>query len=458
MKGLGAEGRPAGAGGKALDAFEETQDTVSTTQVTEAGQGDRGEGAARARSPSLEILEARQEGEGNVSDGDEEEMGGGQPYRAHTPTGGGIRSVKMFDQLLEQSPRTKREIIDMMKVAMMKESGVDFRDFGGEKRGRSPESEGLITDADDAPDLFDQSHVAPHPQLVEMLHTNWHVPLTALTTEALKQLNRDASKLKTTKAVTKAQSTVRIIDLAPFGDEAKMCVGDWQEAWRNLLRILPRILGSKEVDRWREHYDFLIEHDDFRSDFPALLEFDIKLRTDWFTAERSKKPKFFVGGDKYCSALDRLQSKRLRVEVREREGRDAGRSDVRESQRPLQPGDRYHPYERGQNERAARGARPFQAGRSSASVGPLCLICGESGHTSPRCGRTTTVNNKPTHAVFSGGKLVTARTRIELCMGWNLGGIIPCKSRKCPGGNGCHTCSYCGAADHPASSKRCLGL
>ncbi|KAI0348736.1 hypothetical protein OH77DRAFT_1526226 [Trametes cingulata] len=357
-----AEPRPAGAGGKALEVFDTTQDTVSSTQVTDAqagssgpsnvGQARSGEGLREERSPSLEYVGEKQEdGKGGGEEGNEAYEVGNTPYRVGTPVGGGSRSVKMFEQVLEQSPRTRRDLIEMMKVAMMKESGVDLSDFGGRKIGKSPEEHDLITDAPDAPDIFDQSHVAPHPQLVEMLRTNWHVPLPALTTEALKQLNRDGSQLKTTKAVTKDQTTVRIIDLAPFGDEAKMSPDDWQEAWRNLLRILPRILGCKEVERWRKHYEFLIEHDDFRSDFPALLEFDIKLRTDWFTADRAKKPSFVVGNDQYCAVLDKVQSKRLRAEVREREDRDTKREDAREPfKASASPADRFHPYERGHSE------------------------------------------------------------------------------------------------------------
>ena len=323
-----------------------------------------------------------------------------------------------------------------------------------------------VTDAVDGVDMYgpEADLLSVDARLIGMGRSGFHIPLSACTSANLANIN-NGSRAKALKQSTRDGQTVHILDLNIFGEEASLDLLDWREAWGNLLRFLPEICGTREVQRFHDHFDFLCRLDWFRDEFAAVLDFDIHTRRTWFLAPANRKPFFTVGSSSYVAKLNEFRLRNLNARIA---------SHARPTGAPT-GAPRFHPYANagrgavappgGQHNTGARGApgypqrgapQPFPEGRSGDAAGGICLICAESGHRARDCGRTTMRSGRPAYATFAGGKLVASYGRRAICAAWNVGGAHPCKSSRCPKTPGCHSCSFCGAADHNAASNRCL--
>ncbi len=322
------------------------------------------------------------------------------------------------------------------------------------EREKSAVVSGPVTDAADCVDMYGPSSalLSVDPRLITMGRNGWHIPLTACTTANLNSIN-DGSRAIGAKRGNRSGVNLHVLDLSAFGSENTIDAQDWREAWGNFLRFLPEICGPRETRRFRDHFDFLCQLAWFRDEFPAVLEFDIRTRRIWFNAPADKKPFFSVGASSYMAQLNEIRLRNM---------------NMRFAARPVQNG-RFHPYASAPTAphaappatRPTHGGQhvrqhPFQEGRAGEAASGICLVCAESGHRAKDCRSATLRSGRPAYAVWSNGKLAAINGRRPICAAWNVGGVLPCKSSRCPKTPGCHTCSLCGAADHIAASGRCL--
>ena len=316
-----------------------------------------------------------------------------------------------------------------------------------------------VTDAVNGVDMYgpEADLLSVDARLIGMGRSGFHIPLSACTSANLTSIN-NGSRAKALKQATRDGQTAHILDLNIFGDEQSLDLLDWREAWGNLLRFLPEICGTREVLRFHDHFDFLCRLDWFRDEFSAVLDFDIHTRRTWFLAPADRKPFFTVGSSSYVAKLNEFRLKNLnaRLAIHARSSSAARYHPYANAGRGAAPppGSQANAGARGPQQRGA--PQSFQEGRSGDAAGGICLICAESGHRARDCGRTTMRNGRPAYATFAGGKLVASYGRRAICAAWNVGGAFPCKSSRCPKTPGCHACSFCGAADHNATSNRCL--
>ncbi|TFK78015.1 hypothetical protein K466DRAFT_607415 [Polyporus arcularius HHB13444] len=316
---------------------------------------------------------------------------------------------------------------------------------------------GPVSDAVDGVDMYGPSSalLSVDPRLIAMGRNGWHIPLTACTTANLNSIN-DGSRAKGAKQGNRSGINLHVLDLSAFGSEHAIDAQDWHEAWGNFLHFLPEICGPRETQRFRDHFDYLCQLEWFREEFSAVLEFDIKTRRIWFNAPADKKPFFQVGASTYVSQLSEIRLRKM---------------NARFSGRPVQTG-RFHPYaiaapaatsygaaplsRPAQGTNHGRQQQPFQEGRAGEAAGGICLVCAGSGHRARDCSSTALRTGRPAHSIWANGKLVSSLGRRPICAAWNVGGVLPCKSSRCPKAPGCHSCSLCGAADHTATAARCL--
>lgn len=231
--------------------------------------------------------------------------------------------MEFLNKVMDQTPNFRREIFRGLKDAAEMQSGVSFQDYGKGGAGGAPPQGGaapqtaytqyptaytgadgyqgpsgnvtgtpaggyrggpvyeedfdLICDTPGVSELFSQKRVAPHPILIEMFKGNWYVPLSAFMTRALRKLSQDGSTLKHSKVLAANGGSMRILDFTEFGPEAAMNSEDWREAWGNLLLVLLRIFSNMVVERFHQHFEFISEHGIFRTNFLALLAFNIEV-------------------------------------------------------------------------------------------------------------------------------------------------------------------------------------
>ncbi|KAI0634366.1 hypothetical protein C8Q77DRAFT_746622 [Trametes polyzona] len=291
-------------------------------------------------------------------------------------------------------------------------------------------------------------------RLVDLIELGFHLPLTLCTNEALEAVRMDPTRLVVKNLHDADRQKVAVVDVANgWPDEFSMCSEDWRDAWTNFLQILPEVLEPEGVERFRRHHDFLVKQPNFKVRFPAILRFDINIRRDYFWGRKCVP--FYPGTPEYAAGLAQEQTDWSMEAV------TRGATGRQPSAAATLSGNRFNPYSRGGGgfgggADSGGSQRPFREGRSSASAGPLCLICAEGGHRAGVCTRTKLGNGAQTLALFSRGKLIAASSGKELCMAWNAGGRTPCTHFRCPRGPSAHLCSFCGSADYHAGSKRCL--
>jgi len=126
-----------------------------------------------------------------------------------------------------------------------------------------------------------------------------------------------------------------IIDTSEFLEESEMSIGDWHAAWRRFLFLMTKITDKTVVQRWSDHYDFLLSQEDFTKYFPAILKFDIEQRTGYFCSLHA------FNEDQYYKRFERLRINPIKEEiVKERESLRAERIQY------ISHTNKYQPYSR----------------------------------------------------------------------------------------------------------------
>lgn len=96
--------------------------------------------------------------------------------------------------------------------------------------------------------------------------------------ESLYKLQNQPLAVQTVKVHHKDQS-VYILDVSQFPLETGMRPLDWHSAWERFLEWIGRRQGLIQRRMWACHFRFLARKDHFVDNFPAILRFDIKVRS-----------------------------------------------------------------------------------------------------------------------------------------------------------------------------------
>ncbi|EGN93583.1 hypothetical protein SERLA73DRAFT_78465 [Serpula lacrymans var. lacrymans S7.3] len=143
-----------------------------------------------------------------------------------------------------------------------------------------PISRILFTMANELPPpLTSDFNYGVHPFIEQLACFNFHVPLTLFTTASTKKLHRETPFLKQVTVYNKQNQKLHALDLLQFPNERSMDATDWYEAWNRYTQYLDQYSDVPIAQCWKEHYTFLAKQEDFKRNFPAILEFNIEQRS-----------------------------------------------------------------------------------------------------------------------------------------------------------------------------------
>ncbi|KAL1942665.1 hypothetical protein VTO73DRAFT_4905 [Trametes versicolor] len=269
-------------------------------------------------------------------------------------------------------------------------------------------------------------------RLIDLIELGFHLPLTLCTNDAIEAVRLQPELLVVRTLHDADRQKVAVVDVhSGWQDEYSLGSEDWRDAWTNYLQILPEILEDEAVDRFRRHHDFLVKQPNFKQRFPAILRFDIGVRRDYFWGKQCVP--FFPESPEHAAAFAQEQNDwSLNLATKTASGSQAQAGQGGKN--------RFQPYPKPQGGGEADGAaaggaqaggapKPFREGRMAQPGGPLCLICGTSGHRANVCTRTRLPNNNPVFAISVGGKLLGSASGLELCLPWNAGGLSGASER-----------------------------
>ncbi|KIP02624.1 hypothetical protein PHLGIDRAFT_16420 [Phlebiopsis gigantea 11061_1 CR5-6] len=299
-------------------------------------------------------------------------------------------------------------------------------------------------------DYYDNFGLRPPPRLALMLLNNAHLPLTACVNSAIRRLNTDSYKFKSTKWTDGEGQLRQLVDLSSLEAERTLTPDLWREGWRNLFTIMETKVDDVGVDpairdMWHRHFDWLCKQRDFNEIFASVLEFDIDQRHQFWTGAE----KFDIGVGEYAyresfrAACDSTMRRTLNTAHRSSRCDDSS-SGGRGSSSSV------HPYANA--DRSFRGEGQTGGNQDSRT---LCLVCAIGGHAARNCSRTNLPNGRAAFAAWDRQtkRLVAATTTRPLCVLWNIRGD---DGQPCGSSCGDHKCAFCGSSDHGASSRRCL--
>ena len=299
-------------------------------------------------------------------------------------------------------------------------------------------------------DYYDNFGLRPSPRLLLILLNNAHLPLTACTNAAIRRLNTDSFKFKTTKWTDGEGQTKQMVDLSSLEPEHRLTPDLWREAWRNIFTVFEMTVDgggiSPEVAKmWHDHYDWLCRQRDFNEVFASILEFDIDQRNQWWTS--TEKFDIGVNSSEYRDSFRAVCDSNVRRALN-----SVHRSAASSAASPA-----FHPYAPSSGgERSFRGEGHSSGSRSrdGSRTPTTCLVCSATGHSARACSRTTLPNGRPAYCAWDrhAKKLVAAGTKRVVCILWN----IRADNQPCGPNCGEHKCAFCGSAEHRASSRRCL--
>ena len=291
-----------------------------------------------------------------------------------------------------------------------------------------------------------------HPFIIQLAQNKVHIPLSLFTTYSMNKLHKESTSIKQNVVYNSAGTKCHIMDLSLFPDETKMDIADWHEAWNRYHTFVDTHYNTIGSKRWRDHYIFLSKQDNFRLNFPTILKFDIEQRTCY-----ALDPKEY-SEELYLRRFEAIKLELIQEEIRtDREAiRNVGVN------RPM--GSRSHqfePYDRDTNARRINrkdtgnqsSFREGKGGDTGSSQPPLCLCCKRPSHKFSDCTEEKTAAGVQTLARYLGNKLVLRASSTPLCITFQLNSPRRTCKQNHPEQ---HICSFCGSAEHPACSRKCL--
>jgi len=223
---------------------------------------------------------------------------------------------------------------------------------------------------------------AVHPFILNLASKGFHVPLTLFTTEATKTFFTREAFISHKPVFSRSTTGTKchIMDITAFPAEKDMDIGDWHEAWTRYQLFVEAHSETSIAARWKNHFQFLLGQDHFKLNFPAILQFDIEMRTAYAVA-----PKPF-NEDNYRRRYDAIKLEVLQNSVLNARARDMGASHSHNSSK----GSRFTLYSLDDHgastSSSARSDQPHSSGgqsfrangaasRSGPRSAPMCLIC-----------------------------------------------------------------------------------
>jgi hypothetical protein len=322
----------------------------------------------------------------------------------------------------------------------------------------------LLPSTDPASIIFDVNHERPsttslcdsygiHTYILELAKYHQHIPLTLLTSKATTRLFIESSSLKFITHYSShrnaAPSKCHLIDVSQFPAENSINIPDWHEAWTRYLLLLTNHASPAVLTRWFDHYTALREHPDFSDNWSSILAFDIEQR-----AAYAADPQAFNEA-KYFRQFDNIK-----IRILKDENLKAMNDHFAHFKNH-----RFEPYPQRDSFRNSQSSadKSFRAEGSKSSsdrLPPLCLICGQTGHTFIACSSDKTPSGTSPHSKVLNKQLVCQSSPdVKYCVDFNIfcNGRRTCTRQVHKGGE-VHACSLCGSSEHGACSRKCSSI
>lgn len=292
---------------------------------------------------------------------------------------------------------------------------------------------------------------APTPDaVVDLFGCRVHIPLSVFQSSNLGKVARGELPRSVSRYVDGKK--IPTIDLTVFiATEKKLNIGEFYDAWRNLLRILQPHAEADTFQSLQHYWQSLVSFSDFEKSFAAYLSFDINFRTKWFT-----KP--FKITDAVFNKVSTFVTAAFQQQVEDLVGSLQATTAVQKPAATVAGQPRYAPYpSQGAPRTVAAPAtggrvqsfREPSAGPSGQSFRGCCLICAVTGHKAAGCVARTHTDGSPLTCTWRDNKLIHLVHGTYVCGAYN--GSRGCQRVDHDG----HICSLCGSASHAAVDATC---
>ncbi|KZT12309.1 uncharacterized protein LAESUDRAFT_754780 [Laetiporus sulphureus 93-53] len=209
------------------------------------------------------------------------------------------------------------------------------------------------TAAKEVIDASEQAGFEIPPAVLKLASAQIHIPLTLVTSNAIRRMHLDPTSLWTRKLTTNSGSRVDIIDLARWPEEESLPVGLFTEAWKNLLKVYRKLADKEIIELFQTHYDYITSLLHFYRVYKAILRFDCEVRRTWMN-----EPSTFSPEDaKYQNCLEKIQVEMMR------EGYGAEPYGTCDSSNRFRPYPRSEGHTRNGGKRAPERSKPFREGK-----------------------------------------------------------------------------------------------
>lgn len=300
-----------------------------------------------------------------------------------------------------------------------------------------------------------------HPFIISLAENGSHIPLSLFTTSATNTLHTSEASIPQKTVINRLTSLKRhIIDIKFFQGEDSMDIGDWHEAWTRYHRFVETHGDKDSAIRWKKHHEFLAEQDNLKRNFAAILKFDIEIRTKYNLTPSPHDE------DSYRRRFEAIKLEVLQAEILAARSVSDAESihNAASSSSSWKGKSRYTPYHHRDAESSSRqsgsrtenvitnsGNNSFRSSGASSTNTPICLIC-QRDHRFASCQESITQAGKQTTAKYDNRKLVRRSDGGIICIAFNLNKLSICSKSH----SDHHICSFCGASDHGACSRKCI--
>ncbi|KAJ7202367.1 hypothetical protein GGX14DRAFT_370411 [Mycena pura] len=259
-------------------------------------------------------------------------------------------------------------------------------------------------------------------------------PLTLFTPAALQRI-RSGQGTKSIKVTTELKDSAHLLDISLFPSEETMDQAIWMTAYNTFLKFIQGAYGPGTYLGFAKHFEAMISDSEFKDWFQAFRDFDIRIRSQFFTKAFIINP----AEDAYGKLLQGANNRALMSVTTPFSAPPAiantSTSNTTSGSGPHRtekPNARMQPYG---NQK-----------RNSFRVNPLCLRCGaKDGHRAVDCKAAQPTRHGPFQIYANKDGLFRIGSDNPVCFTYNLAG----ECRYSGGGHVVHICSLCGG-DHPA--------
>lgn len=320
----------------------------------------------------------------------------------------------------------------------------------------------LLPSADLSSIIFDVNHECPsttslcdaygiHTYILELAKHHQHIPLTLLTTKATMRLFIESSSLKFITHYSShrnaAPSKCHLIDISQFPAETSINIPDWHKAWTHFLLLLSNHASPEVRTCWFDHYTALRKHPDFSNNWSSILAFDIEQHATYAADPQA-----------FNKAKYHYQFNNIKIRVL----KDDNLKAMNEHFSNFSKNYRFKPYSQRDSFRNPQTSadRSFQTDGSkpnSERLPPLCLVCGQTGHTFLTCSSDKMSSGTSPHSKVLNKQLICQSSPdTKYCVNFNIfcNGRRTCTRQVHKGGE-VHACSLCGSSEHSACSRKC---